>query len=208
MPIIWAMKLVLPLVLAFSVLPLFGIQEGLASWYGGKFHGRTTSSGETFDTNEKTAAHRTLPFGAIVKVVNLDNGKSTVVKINDRGPFVAGRIIDLSRAAAEELGMVSQGVARVSLEVLDLARTRDLYAIQVGAYSRAGNADNARRRVEEAGFAVFFEKNAAGITRVLVRGLPEKDVPDAVGRLRGMGFTSLVVRKDREETEGQRGERN
>ncbi len=196
------MKLMLPIVLAFSVLPVFGIQEGLASWYGGKFHGRKTSSGEIFDTNEKTAAHRTLPFGAIVKVVNVENGKSTVVKINDRGPFVEGRIIDLSRAAAEDLDMLAQGVARVSLEVMDFSRARDLYAIQVGAYNLSANADKTRRRVEEAGFNVFLEKSSVGITRVLVRGLRETDVPDAMGKLRTLGFIKLVVRKESTEPNG------
>ncbi len=199
MPIINAMKLMFPLVLAFSVLPVFGMQEGLASWYGGKFNGRKTSSGEIFDTNDKTAAHRTLPFGAIVKVVNVENGKSTVVKINDRGPFVEGRIIDLSRAAAQDLDMVAKGVARVSLEVLDFARERDLYAIQVGAYNLSANADKTRRRVEEAGFNVFLEKSSVGITRVLVQGLQEKDVPDAMEKLRTLGFTKLVVRKENAE---------
>ena len=81
-----------------------------------------------------TAAHRTLPFGTMVKVTNLDNGKSAVVKINDRGPFVEGRIIDLSRAAAEQIDMLGQGVARVSLEIVSFATDKDLYAIQVGAY--------------------------------------------------------------------------
>ena len=119
--------------------------QGLASWYGGKFHGRLTSSGEVFDTNTMTAAHKTLPFGTVVKVTNQDNGKIAFVKINDRGPFVEGRIIDLSRAAAMELDMVGQGVARVSLEIVDFATDKDLYAIQVGAYALESNAVRALR---------------------------------------------------------------
>ena len=91
-----------------------------------------------------TAAHRTLPFGTMVKVTNLDNGKSAIVKINDRGPFVEGRIIDLSRAAAEEIDMLGQGVATVSLEIVAFATDKDLYAIQVGAYGMEKNADKAR----------------------------------------------------------------
>jgi len=92
---------------------------GMASWYGGKFHGRKTASGERFDKRARTAAHRTLPFGTRVRVTNLSNGKSVVVRITDRGPFGRrGRIIDLSEAAAEVIGMKRAGVARIRLEVL------------------------------------------------------------------------------------------
>lgn len=87
-----------------------------ASYYGEPFHGRPTSSGEPFDMNAYTAAHRTLPFGTMVEVTNLGNGKKVIVRINDRGPFVGNREIDLSRAAAEALGMIGQGIARVSIK--------------------------------------------------------------------------------------------
>ncbi|MGP1437490.1 MAG: septal ring lytic transglycosylase RlpA family protein [Treponema sp.] len=87
-----------------------------ASYYGEPFHGRPTSSGEPFDMNGYTAAHRTLPFGTMVEVTNLENGKKVIVRINDRGPFVGNREIDLSRAAAEALGMIGQGIARVSIK--------------------------------------------------------------------------------------------
>ena len=94
-------------------------ERGLASWYGKKFHGRRTANGERFDMNRPSAAHKTLPFGATVRVTNLENGRRIVVRINDRGPFVAGRIIDLSRAAAKKLGMIEAGVVRVKIEVVD-----------------------------------------------------------------------------------------
>ncbi len=93
--------------------------HGKASYYGDEFHGRITSNGEIFDQNKLTAAHKALPFGTKVKVNNLDNGKSVVVKINDRGPFKSGRIIDLSHSAAKELGMLTSGLAEVELEVVD-----------------------------------------------------------------------------------------
>jgi rare lipoprotein A len=93
-------------------------QLGVASWYGPGFHGKRTASGEIYDMYAMTAAHKTLPFGTIVKVVDLDTGRSVIVRINDRGPFVPGRIIDLSYAAAKELGMVEKGLARVGLKVL------------------------------------------------------------------------------------------
>lgn len=88
-------------------------QAGIASWYGPGFHGRTTANGERFNTHALTAAHRTLPFGTKVRVTNRNNGRSVVVRINDRGPYVGGRVIDLSNASARALGM--SGVAKVSL---------------------------------------------------------------------------------------------
>lgn len=93
-------------------------QVGIASWYGEPFHGRRTSSGEIYDMHKLTAAHLTLPFGTIVLVTDLESGKSVVVRINDCGPYVEGRIIDLSFAAAEKLGIVRKGLARVGLKVL------------------------------------------------------------------------------------------
>ena len=92
--------------------------DGLASYYADKYQGHKTASGERFDTARLTAAHRTLPFGTKVRVTNLDNGRSVVVRVNDRGPFVSGRIIDLSPAAAKQLDMLRAGVVRVKLEVL------------------------------------------------------------------------------------------
>ncbi len=94
-------------------------ETGVASWYGKKFHGRKTASGERYNQNKMTAAHRTLPFGTRVRVKNRDNGKSVVVTINDRGPFKKGRVIDVSRAAAKNLDMIGSGTARVSITALD-----------------------------------------------------------------------------------------
>ena len=91
------------------------IETGLASYYGGKFIGRQTANGEIFVANKLTAAHKTLPFGTMVKVTNLTNNKSVVVRINDRGPFVKGRIIDLSEAAAKKIDMMQQGVVKVEI---------------------------------------------------------------------------------------------
>ena len=92
--------------------------EGRASWYGPGFAGRRTANGEIFDPSQLTAAHKTLPFGTRVRVTNLNNGRSTLVRINDRGPFKPGRIIDLSRAAAEQIGMIGSGTAPVTLELM------------------------------------------------------------------------------------------
>lgn len=92
--------------------------EGEASWYGPGFAGRRTANGETFDPGQLTAAHRTLPFNSRVRVTHLQSGESVIVRINDRGPFTGGRIIDLSRAAAEQVGLLGSGIARVRLELL------------------------------------------------------------------------------------------
>ena len=93
------------------------VEEGIASWYGKKYHGRTTANGERFDMRALTAAHRTLPFGTVVKVTNLENGRTVEVRINDRGPFVKGRVIDLAKGAAKKLDMIQAGVVRVRLEI-------------------------------------------------------------------------------------------
>lgn len=94
-------------------------EEGIASWYGPGFHGRSTANGERFDQNAMTAAHRTLPLPSVVRVTNLENGRSVKVRVNDRGPFAHGRIIDLSRAAAESLAFRQQGTARVLVEIVE-----------------------------------------------------------------------------------------
>lgn len=99
--------------------PGTSLGSGTASYYGRKFNGRRTASGQTFDMNAMTAAHRTLPFGSQVRVTNLANGRSVIVTINDRGPFHGGRLIDVSRAAAVELGLIASGHGSVELELLD-----------------------------------------------------------------------------------------
>lgn len=93
-------------------------QEGTASWYGPGFHGKVTASGEVYDKEGLSAAHKTLPFGTYLRVISLDNGSSVVVRVNDRGPYAKGRIIDLSEAAARMLGMIPSGTARVRLELI------------------------------------------------------------------------------------------
>ena len=104
-------------------------QKGIASYYADKFVGRTTANGEKYRHNKLTAAHKTLPFGTMVKVKNLENGKEVVVRINDRGPFVAGRIIDLSKSAAEKLDFVQKGVVRVEITTVSTAdQTREAYS--------------------------------------------------------------------------------
>jgi rare lipoprotein A len=96
-------------------------EQGIASWYGERFHGRQTASGEIYDMDAMTAAHPTLPFGTVLQVVNLDNGRTVRVRVNDRGPYAGGRVLDLSRRAARELEMVGPGTARVHMTVVEPA---------------------------------------------------------------------------------------
>jgi peptidoglycan lytic transglycosylase len=126
------------------------VEEGVASWYGVPFNGRRTSNGEIYDMHDMTAAHRTLPFGAMVRVTNLTNGRQTEVRVNDRGPFVANRIIDLSLAAAESIGMIGTGTAAVRLEMVAGPNPLEgFFGVQVGAFSVQDNADRLRARLAE-----------------------------------------------------------
>jgi rare lipoprotein A len=126
------------------------VEEGVASWYGLPFHGRRTSNGEIYDMHEFTAAHRTLPFDALLRVTNLSNGKQTEVRVNDRGPFVANRIIDLSLAAAQAIEMVGPGTAQVRLEVLSGPNPlAGFFGVQVGAFQVPENAQRLRTKLAE-----------------------------------------------------------
>jgi rare lipoprotein A len=149
-------------------------EEGLASWYGEPYHGRATASGPRYDMWGMTAAHRTLPFGTRVHVCNLDNGREADVTINDRGPFVAGRILDLSRGAAEALDAIGPGVIPVRLEVRTLGDgmpDEPCWEVQVGAFAREENAVRARAVLEGKGFSVRFAPAGGGLTRVRATGL-------------------------------------
>jgi len=128
--------------------PIVQGEEGIASWYGHPYHGRRAASGEIYNMYDITAAHRTLPFGTQVRVHDLDNGRDVMVRINDRGPFVEGRIIDLSYAAAQAMGMT--GLARVRLEILGLGETSEpgVFAVQVGAFRDPANAGRLKALIE------------------------------------------------------------
>lgn len=167
---------------------------GLASWYGGKFQGRLTANGEIFDTNSLTAAHRTLPFGSIVKVVQTETNDEVVVRINDRGPFVDGRVIDLSRAAADILKITAQGVAPVRLEILHLAVEPQFRTIQLGAFSVRTNAAAEIERLASHGFTGAIETTVDGIHRVIVQGVHLSELDAVTARLAEIGYTNPLVR--------------
>lgn len=154
------------------------VEKGLASWYGKKFHGRKTSNGETYDMYAMTAAHKTLPLGVFVRVENQINGRSEVVRVNDRGPFIAGRIIDLSYTAAHNLGVVGPGTAPVIVTALGYQHPAadgsvhyslptsiqsGPFAVQVGAFTQQSNAQRLQGELQQ-------RYGAADIRQVELRG--------------------------------------
>ncbi|MFW5730035.1 MAG: septal ring lytic transglycosylase RlpA family protein [Desulfonatronovibrionaceae bacterium] len=147
-------------------------QEGIASWYGPKFHGRRTSSGEVFNMYELTGAHKILPMHTRVRVTNLDNSREVTLRINDRGPFVDNRIIDLSMAAARELDMIGPGTARVKIEALGKV-SKDLLAgsffVQVGSFASRQNAVRMQESFQKKGFSETRIKQALKNGRKLFR---------------------------------------
>jgi rare lipoprotein A len=195
------------------------VQKGMASWYGEGFHGKTTASGEIFNMYDKTAAHKTLPFGTYVRVENLSNLREVIVRINDRGPFVKGRIIDLSRGSAREIALINPGVTRVRLVVLSkevgsiklgnnyrpLVEAKDFrrgkFTVQVGAFENKENARCLAKRLR----AIFDHvtmtayvphKPYKGKIFYRVRVSLSKDIIEANGiveKLKYLGFSESFV---------------
>jgi len=182
--------------------PVGYTEEGNASWYGNPFHGRRASNGEVYDMYKLTAAHRTLPFETMVRVTNLSNNKSTVVRITDRGPFVENRIIDLSQAAAREIESIGPGVVRVRLEVLgNVDPTEGYFTVQVGAFRDRGNAERLRDRLSAAYTPIFIQQYdvAEGtFYRVRVGKISgESAAQEFAEQLRAKeGFSPMVLRLD------------
>lgn len=177
-------------------------EEGNASWYGNPFHGRRASNGEIYDMYKLTAAHRTLPFETMVRVTNLNNGKSTTVRITDRGPFVANRIIDLSQAAAREIESIGPGVVPVRLEVLgNVDVTAGFFTVQIGAFRDRNNADRLRDRLNASYSPVFiqqYDSTDGAFYRVRVGKISgEQAAQEFADKLRDTeGFTTLIFRLD------------
>jgi len=150
-------------------------ERGIASWYGSKFHGRRTSSGELYDMHLATAAHKSLPLPTYAEVTNLDNGRKMVVKINDRGPFHEGRIIDLSYAAAIKLGVDKTGTARIDVRAIDVKTTRrssvkvaDGTFLQVGAFSKRKTADELAGKMVAAQLKPVSVQKSRGLYKVWI----------------------------------------
>jgi rare lipoprotein A len=175
-----------------------GVQYGVASWYGSDFHGKETSSGEVYDMYQLTCAHNTLPLGTMVMVTNLENGSSVEVKVNDRGPFVKDRIIDLSYAAARILGIREKGTAMVKVEFIGpLVEQIQRFTVQVGSFIDEGNAqrlaDQLRKGFENV-YVTIVETSTQKYHRVRVGQFEtEESALNIAEKLAQMGYKVLVT---------------
>lgn len=191
-----------------------------ASYYADKFHGRKTANGEVFNMYALTCAHKTLPFGTMLRVTNLANNKSVEVRVNDRGPFVKGREIDLSKAAAQKLDMIKTGTANVRIEIIssggsagrsatesgakaaaaqsvNTARA-DYWDVQVGSFSSHENANKLAQKLLRNGFEnVYFQKTSS-VTRVVLKKVPDANLRSTENKLRQNGYTDYVVKKTKQ----------
>lgn len=192
-------------------------QEGIASWYGTMFHGRQTSNGETYDMHGRTAAHKTLPMNTQLLVQNLENGKETVVRINDRGPFITGRVIDLTQTAAREIGMIHKGTARVRITALGESFSfksnggkvtrlmpqadfnRGDFYVQIGSFTVQNNALRLKNKMEKQGRKTVIRRYDRGdqlFYRVQVQaGATLKEAEKSALALKNKGFPGFVVAK-------------
>ena len=188
--------------------PIGYTEEGNASWYGNPFHGRRSSNGEVYDMYKMTAAHRTLPFETMVRVTNLNNGKTTTVRITDRGPFVDNRIIDLSQAAAREIESIGPGVVPVRIEVLgNVDVTAGFFTVQVGAFHDRGNAERLRDRLNASYSPIFiqqYDSPDGAFYRVRVGRISGQQAAQDFGeKLRNTeGFSPMVIRLDEKDPSG------
>ena len=186
-----------------------------ASYYAEDFHGKKTSNGERFNMNDLTCAHKSLPFDTILKVTNLANGKSVQVRVNDRGPFVASREIDLSKAAAVKLGMIGTGTTKVKLEIVKKGPDTKLsqqtaasaakimnkiapdtyWDIQLGAFKSKDNAKQFASKVSKAGFTDIVLQTSGEVTRVAIKKVPASKVTDTQNKLSAAGFTEQTLKQ-------------
>jgi rare lipoprotein A len=177
------------------------IETGVASWYGGNdgFEGKPTASGEIYDSSRLTAAHRQLPLGTIVDVQNVETSRTVRVRINDRGPFVKGRIIDLSRAAAQEIGVIGPGTANVRIALITRAADREPvappggWAVQVGSFGEPERAHRHADRVRATGVAVYLQP-FGGLSRVKVGPFDSRrKAEETLASLEQQGFEGIVT---------------
>ena len=179
------------------------IQVGTASWYGIEEHNNHAANGERFSKYAYTAAHKSLPMGTVVRVTNMDNGRDVIVEINDRGPFVRGRIIDLSYAAAQSIGMVEAGTVEVKVEVISTPSTRGgsyfqpLYTVQVASFSEKGTALSLKKELDTDYDDVRVESievSGDSYWRVRVGRYEEKqDAEETASKLRTDGHYGRVI---------------
>jgi len=180
-------------------------EVGFASWYGKEYHGRKTANGEVYDMYAMTAAHPTLPFNTFVRVTNTENGKKVELRINDRGPFIAGRIIDLSQSGARAVEMLTRGTAKVTVEVTGFAGSESsflqgTFALQVGAFESEENAQrlgNELRKKYANVHVVLWESNVKRLYRVRLGAFRSEAEARQYGKiLRRENLAGFVVRED------------
>jgi rare lipoprotein A len=183
-------------------------QEGIASWYGKDFHGKRTSNGDIYDMHKLTAAHKELPLGTRVRVTNLENRRQVDVLINDRGPFVRGRIIDLSYAAAKALDMVDQGTALVRITLLSPPQggkssgspAISYYGIQAGSFTKQENARELYEKLQALTQNVFMQTTSCGgRTCYQVRAgwfVNRRQAEELAQRLKNKGFEAIIISQD------------
>jgi rare lipoprotein A len=168
-------------------------ERGIASWYGPKFHGRLTASGERYDMNDRTAAHPSLPFGTKVGVRNTRTGREVVVRVNDRGPYSRNRIIDLSYAAAREVGVVGPGTASVELYLIPSAGAPLRFTVQVGAFSEPERAVALHREIARIYPEAVVDSDGTW-NRVQIGAFDSREQAESLRReLAAIGMSSVVV---------------
>ncbi len=182
-----------------KIEPAPPVQEGIASWYGPGFQGKKTSNKEIYNMYDMTAAHQTLPFETHVRVTNLNNGHSVIVRINDRGPFVKDRIIDLSFAAAQAIDMLNSGTAPVRLEILldrSPPQTSLKFSVQVGSFTTEANAlalkDVLKTEYQDV-YVKKFRTSHQIYYRVRIKAETREDAQELTRRLQAAGYTAIVL---------------
>lgn len=172
-------------------------QSGVASWYGPGFHGKQTANGEKFNQEDLTAAHKTLPFNTLVRVLNVDNGKSVVVRINDRGPYAKNRIIDLSKEAARRIDMLGTGTAHVKLQLIrgnsnSVGNSDELFTVQIASFSDFKSAEAKSRSVKYSWVKSYYV-NGETVFRVYVGKFKSKsEATDFARKLKRDGVDGFV----------------
>jgi len=176
------------------------VERGVASWYGEPYHGRRAANGEVFDMGALTAAHRTMPFGTWLRVDNETNRKSVNVRVIDRGPFVQGRVIDLSRRAAEEISMIGPGLAPVKLTVISPppGQVREEYGVQLAAWADRERSEALRRQLLKHAdpVRVLPDNGAPRLYRVVAGAGNKDDAKLLLARLQRAGYRGFVLRLD------------
>lgn len=191
-------------ILPAAEIPMQPYESGIASWYDSDPDGPRTANGERFDPEALKAAHKSLPFGTIVRVHDLNNGMSVEVMINDRGPYVDGRIIDLTPAAARAIDMYERGISPVELHILHTPRVpvsqynrpgdTGWYRIQVGTYANTATVSRLYTKFHELGLRPVVEIVPGDLLRITLRWIPEHDRDTTMRILEGLGINDVLIR--------------